>query len=90
MSGVNGGRTLDPQRILKELEEPLPQATEDRASGLAWTRRFAEGEGKEGGDAKAGEGYEVVPGEFLLEKENREHDEHRDGDHLLNDLELKS
>jgi len=52
--------------------------------------RGLERKGKECGDTEKGKGHEIIPGELLFEKQDREHYEHRDRDHLLNDLELET
>src|ERR1035437_1379149 len=49
-----------------------------------------ERKGEERGHAKKGERHEMIPREFLLQKEDGESDEDGDGDNLLNDLELES
>src|SRR5208337_4581979 len=49
-----------------------------------------ERKGKECGDTEEGERDEIIPSEPLFEKQNREHDEGRDRDYFLNDLELKT
>src|ERR1019366_6174966 len=49
-----------------------------------------ERKGEERGHAKKGERHEMIPREFLPEKEDGESDEDGDGDDLLNDLELES
>src|ERR1022692_1385618 len=52
--------------------------------------RCLECKGKECSDSQKRERHEIVPRELLFEKEDREHNEHRDRNHLLDDLELKS
>src|ERR1035441_9707482 len=49
-----------------------------------------ERKGEERGHTKKGECHEMIPREFLLQKEDGESDEDGDGDNLLNDLELES
>src|SRR5665213_764235 len=47
-------------------------------------------ESEECGHAEKGERHEIIPREFLFQKQDCKHDEDDDRDNLLNDLELKS
>ena len=49
-----------------------------------------EGEGEECGYCEEGKRHQIIPSQPLLQKRDRESHEDDEGDHFLNDLELKS